>query len=510
LDTIFQAEGGRCREPLQQPDDLHAFRGGSSSAGRFDLRLRLGHGAARHAHRGWRRALANPLTSDGFGNFYFNAPQGLYDLRYVSGGKTVYQEDGVPVGGYSAAYRAIAQDVVNTTPLVVTSSTGQSVSTRGALAGIVSPVNGQVAVLTEAGRQGRFKFSTANLSASVTADPYQGLYVAPSSATTGASGAWVRDVADNIYHTEWWGMQALGNNGHLGFTSMLALIPSGATIMLDPGDTIFGSTVRTPATKSFILDGYGPGVSRIKWNLGRRPTHVIIWASSASKIRNIRISGSPTGYGAGNPSCIIVTGKDTSTTVLTPVDDVEIYGCVFDNCSLPLCLFADTLNNSGSGGTVAPVTRVRVHHNIIKGNVQCVSLFGCDDCEVHDNVIEADTAISPPVRHPVQYRLPYPRLPALQGPRQPVPRLRRDHGERRQRGFLFLRRAVRHRTSPAAQNQDGEISNNTFRDIGTPIVHERIDGDAHLHRQQILSGIPTSTRQSIAIQILSRRNSGRR
>lgn len=46
--------------------------------------------------------------------------------------------------------------------------------------------------LSEAGREGRFIFSTADLSTEVTADTAQGIYLPPDSDATGASGAWVR------------------------------------------------------------------------------------------------------------------------------------------------------------------------------------------------------------------------------------------------------------------------------------------------------------------------------
>lgn len=51
---------------------------------------------------------------------------------------------------------------------------------------------GLPAFLTEAGREGVFVPVTANLSAQVTGDPQQAIYVAFSSDATGAAGAWVR------------------------------------------------------------------------------------------------------------------------------------------------------------------------------------------------------------------------------------------------------------------------------------------------------------------------------
>lgn len=75
---------------------------------------------------------------------------------------------------------------------LVTLAAGSSVDTRTLLSQIATPGGNQSAILTESGRGGTFFFSTADLSAEVAADPLQGIYVPPSSDTTGASGAWVR------------------------------------------------------------------------------------------------------------------------------------------------------------------------------------------------------------------------------------------------------------------------------------------------------------------------------
>ncbi len=53
------------------------------------------------------------------------------------------------------------------------------------------------AYLSEPGREGAFVFSTSDLSARVTSDPKQGVYVAPDSNTSGTTGAWVRQF-DNL------------------------------------------------------------------------------------------------------------------------------------------------------------------------------------------------------------------------------------------------------------------------------------------------------------------------
>lgn len=68
----------------------------------------------------------------------------------------------------------------------------------------LTPAAGLAVVLTGEYDHGIFVFSTANLSAQVAIDTDKGLYIAPSSDTSGASGAWVRRVENNTYDLDWW------------------------------------------------------------------------------------------------------------------------------------------------------------------------------------------------------------------------------------------------------------------------------------------------------------------
>lgn len=92
-------------------------------------------------------------------------------------------------------------------------SGGSAVSTRTALAGTATSAN--IVILYETGREGIFKWSSSNHSTEVTADPQQGVYVAPTSDTTGASGAWVRVMeSPGLYNIEWFGAStSLADNG---------------------------------------------------------------------------------------------------------------------------------------------------------------------------------------------------------------------------------------------------------------------------------------------------------
>lgn len=76
-------------------------------------------------------------------------------------------------------------------------------------------------LLGEQGREGLFQFDSGDLSAKVSADAAQGIYVPPASAPTGASGAWVRKF-DGPVNPLWFGIST-ANSGAENDAALLAL-----------------------------------------------------------------------------------------------------------------------------------------------------------------------------------------------------------------------------------------------------------------------------------------------
>lgn len=74
----------------------------------------------------------------------------------------------------------------------------------------LTPADGDLVYLYQAGRGGVFVFDDSDLSAYVTSDTEQGLYIAPSSDSTGDSGAWVRQFDDYVL-PEWFGATGDGS-----------------------------------------------------------------------------------------------------------------------------------------------------------------------------------------------------------------------------------------------------------------------------------------------------------
>jgi hypothetical protein len=207
----------------------------------------------------------NPVVANGAGNIpdtYLDTSE-TYRVVIKNKAGTVLEDTDPYIPG------------ITTLGITLTSATGQSVNSRGALAALSPVINNQVAFLTEAGREGMFVFSTANLSASVTADAQQGIYVAPASAPTGASGAWGRRIVGD-YHATWWGVVADNstNNATAAQAAIDAAYAVGGTLRFPVGISrhsglIFknkvayrGAGIDTAVTKGTVLyyTGTGDGV----------------------------------------------------------------------------------------------------------------------------------------------------------------------------------------------------------------------------------------------------------
>lgn len=81
-------------------------------------------------------------------------------------------------------------------------------ATIGALAALSPPITPTFAIVSDPIRGGTFIWTTGDQSTFVTNDPGQGIYVAPASASSGTSGAWIRQYDGPEVHAEWWGYVA--------------------------------------------------------------------------------------------------------------------------------------------------------------------------------------------------------------------------------------------------------------------------------------------------------------
>jgi hypothetical protein len=130
--------------------------------------------------------MANPFQS--------TAVTGVFTYNIADGDAGTFTEEfRLTLGGTPKTIEAV--------DLSVSSSAVRNVATRTALALLSTALP---AYLTETGREGTFVFDSADHSAHVTADTAQGIYVAPASAPTGASGAWIRQFTGPLV-IDWFG-----------------------------------------------------------------------------------------------------------------------------------------------------------------------------------------------------------------------------------------------------------------------------------------------------------------
>lgn len=95
------------------------------------------------------------------------------------------------------------QIVLDASALALTNGV-MPVATVADLKAATSHIDGTTRFLFQAGREGLFKWNSANLSTLVAADTLNGVYIPPSSDLTGASGAWVR-VFSSALNVKWFG-----------------------------------------------------------------------------------------------------------------------------------------------------------------------------------------------------------------------------------------------------------------------------------------------------------------
>lgn len=136
------------------------------------------------------------------------------------------------------------------------------VATRAELSALDTSRYG-TAFLKEAGRSGKFTFVGSNLSAEVTADTLEGIYVAPDSDTDGSSGAWVR-VVQVYLDPRWWG--AAGNGATDDTAAIQACVNFAQTSewpMFIPAKT-FRITAAIAITSAIGIYGTDPYSSIIK------------------------------------------------------------------------------------------------------------------------------------------------------------------------------------------------------------------------------------------------------
>ena len=146
------------------------------------------------------------------------------------------------------------------------------------------------AYLAEGTRAGAFMFTTGDLSSKVTLDTLQGVYVAPASASSGASGAWVR-VRDsaNVWNPMWFGAKAdMATNDLPVFQCIHNLAGARDVILMPHGFcAINGTWVVTKALSLIGLNKYVSGFYGIGFT---QDTSLVDYqGTTGNRLQNIKI-----------------------------------------------------------------------------------------------------------------------------------------------------------------------------------------------------------------------------
>jgi parallel beta-helix repeat protein len=135
-----------------------------------------------------------------------------------------------------------------------------TVATRTALAALTTSKNTE-AYLSEALRAGPFQWSSSDLSASVTADPGQCVYVPAAADPTGTAGAWVRQYVGALL-VDWCG--ATGDNVTDDNTAIQRAMNLASQIVFGPKTYFVGSQLEYNSGQK--ISGGGMGLSTIRAN----------------------------------------------------------------------------------------------------------------------------------------------------------------------------------------------------------------------------------------------------
>lgn len=207
-----------------------------------------------------------------------------------------------------------------------------------------------VAYLKEGGRSGEFIWDSSNRSLSVTSDVQQGIFVPPASASTGASGAWVR-VHTGVYDPLWFGViSSTGSSVTTEWNRMMACARHERPLVIQLRRGTYTFTAK-PVTIDFTIDiiGAGKGATVLARNYNEATTGLgliaITEGGGNSKIARLGIVGAPG-----------TTGGSALSLMATSIGAPDF--CVLDDLYLSNSgnnTFNYTLYVDGTARTTAPV-----------------------------------------------------------------------------------------------------------------------------------------------------------
>ncbi len=231
-------------------------------------------------------------------NFVYNLPEPvlehqaarLQDVQNaITGGNVANLVTFTPYGNITAGnVQGAIQELADGTGQSVTTSTGteslvQSLDSRSIYVDTVSSLKGltsselnanQSAHVTTTGRAGLFVWTLGDQSANVSGDALEGIWVAPSDAPTGSSGAWKRLIPEASILPEWWGAQNDGTAVSDTTAALQAAIDFAEAndnykIVLQGGEYAINETLTKGQSFSApIIEGRGFKYTRLSYAFG--------------------------------------------------------------------------------------------------------------------------------------------------------------------------------------------------------------------------------------------------
>ncbi len=206
-------------------------------------------------------SLSNPVTSDAYGNYYFNAAADYYNLTFHYGGKQIDAINNVMVGTGPVLPTEIL-DALSLNGMVVVGGA------KGTRAGVTANPDANLAVLlNETFRAGTYAYQPWNFSGLLALDPDHSYNV----------GAWEETPSRDAF-PYFFGYEHLGT-----FRKVLCTAATGANIVYTGDSTVAGTNLSAPFIPTALLlrESLNHGVwDQVFYNRGQGGKSTTDWLST--------------------------------------------------------------------------------------------------------------------------------------------------------------------------------------------------------------------------------------
>lgn len=293
--------------------------------------------------------------------------------------------------GFVAGKDATPADKSMVVPTVerVDSETLYKAADRTALKALSGTAHATV-YLREAGRDGIFKWDSSDLSAKVTIDTAEGIYVAPTSDATGASGAWVRVTAS--LNEFMFGATGDGTTDDAAAVqAMFALAP----VVGLPIVSAAGTFVCSGITVSSDTHLRANGLTIYKQTSDTDTKMLNIGGNTNISIKDLELDGNskatlPIAGGAGNKS-IEVSGCIVHDTTATSGALILIGISTDVSAQTDIRIIGNYCYNSTTGGIAAYGNQVVIDGNNVRNTTGAGISYVTDGITITGNTVDGVT-----------------------------------------------------------------------------------------------------------------------